>query len=410
MRFALFGNHPDGLDMARALVESGRHELVAVAGLARGNEVLASRGLTARLVGDIEELLADPTVEAVIVAGAPSVRVAQLRRALQSERHVLCVHPIDPMPDPAYEAAMIQRDTRRVLLPLLTEFLHPGVARLTDMIQTEDGPLGTFQLVELERWGPPGMVWAGDRTEDFKATLPGWDVLRTLRGEVAEVFGFAADEAAAPDGPLLVAGRFERGGLFRATFYPNHHDTRWRLTALGSRGKVELAFPNGWPGMARLNWRDETGNPREETWADWNPWPVLVPIVEAVVADWARRAAPTGEALTIPKTSASRQPAAAGQRLSWHDEIRCLELDDTARRSVERRRASTLEYQEANEEVGFKGTMTLVGCGMLWGMILLVILSRWYPRLGWLIIPLLIAFLGLQLLRWVIPKAPEKEL
>jgi hypothetical protein len=84
-------------------------------------------------------------------------------------------------------------------------------------------------------------------------------------------------------------------------------------------------------------------------------------------------------------------------------------LDDAARRSVERRRASALEYPEASEEVGFKGTMTLVGCGLLWGALLLLVLSAWYPRLGWLVLPVLVLFLGLQLLRWIIPpnRPPE---
>ena len=92
---------------------------------------------------------------------------------------------------------------------------------------------------------------------------------------------------------------------------------------------------------------------------------------------------------------------------TWQDAIRCLELDDAARRSVQRRRASTLEYPEATEEVGFKGTMTLVGCGLLWLVLLLAILSYWVPYLGWLIAPVLVFFLALQLLRWVIPRGRE---
>ena len=61
---------------------------------------------------------------------------------------------------------------------------------------------------------------------------------------------------------------------------------------------------------------------------------------------------------------------------SWLDEIRAAELDDAARRSIERRRAVTLEYQEVSEDVGFKGTMTLVGCGLIWFIPVLLILSR----------------------------------
>src|SRR5262249_21545441 len=71
---------------------------------------------------------------------------------------------------------------------------------------------------------------------------------------------------------------------------------------------------------------------------------------------------------------------------------------------VERRRVSGMEYQEANEEVGFKGTMTLVGCALVWVILLLFIGSLWLPWLRWVIVPVLVFFLVLQLFRWIIPR------
>jgi len=188
------------------------------------------------------------------------------------------------------------------------------------------------------------------------------------------------DEAA-----LLLAGRFERGGLFQMTLLPFQADTHWRISVRSGVDRMELDFPEGWPGPARLEWRDEFGKSQEETWASGDPWAALVEAFEAAVA---------------------KQPRSA-PRLAWQDEVRCLELDDAARRSVERRRASTLEYQEITEEVGFKGTMTLVGCGLLWGSLVLLLLSVWLPWLAWVILPVLGLFLGLQLLRWLVPRKPE---
>src|SRR5262249_50589622 len=103
------------------------------------------------------------------------------------------------------------------------------------------------------------------------------------------------------------------------------------------------------------------------------------------------------------RTALESRPTLQRPELSWRDEVRCLELDDAARRSVRRRRTTQLEYPEASEEVSFKGTMTLIGCGILWGIILLAILSHWVPWLGWVVGPLLGVFLLLQLLRWIIP-------
>src|SRR5262249_19588129 len=73
------------------------------------------------------------------------------------------------------------------------------------------------------------------------------------------------------------------------------------------------------------------------------------------------------------------------------------------RQSAAYQRLSVLDYQEANEEVGFKGTMALGGCLMLWVVIGLLIASVRYPWAGWLVLPLLIVYVGLQFLRYVIP-------
>jgi hypothetical protein len=53
--------------------------------------------------------------------------------------------------------------------------------------------------------------------------------------------------------------------------------------------------------------------------------------------------------------------------------------------------------------------MTLAGCALLWAVLLLLVLSRWVPLAGWLIGPLLVFFLGLQLLRYLIPRNPKSQ-
>ena len=390
MRFALLGDHPDGVDMACALAESVRHRVLAhTAPLSA--DVLRRLGGNVRRVSDVEEVLADPAIEAVIVAGHAGVRPAQLRRALQSERHVLCVYPPDQTPEIAYEAAMIRNDTGCVLMPLLPEATHPAIRRLSEFVRRKDAsssPAGVFRLLEMER-GVEGEVLDGVWIAGHKPSFPGWDILRLLGGEIQEVSAFAEQEELREGEPVLVAGRFEQGGLFQVVLLPRQQQPSWRLTAIGSGGRVELLFPLGWNGPAILDWRDADGERHEEYWQRWDPWPVLIETFEQLASGVA---------------SAPRGTAA----LCWQDAIRALELDDAARRSVEKRRSSLLEYPEATEEVGFKGTMTLVGCSLLWGVLFLLILSVWWPKLGFLIVPLIVVFLGLQLLRYIVPKQREK--
>ncbi len=388
MRFALLGDHPDGIDMACALAQSGRHRLI-VCTTSLSADVQRRLGEEVRRVSDVEEVLADPAVEAVIVAGHEGVRPAQLRRALQSERHVLCVHPPDQTPEIAYEAAMIRNDTDCVLLPILPEATHPAIHRLAEFVRRKDvsnSPIGTFRLLTLER-SVEGEVLDGVWIAGHKPSFPGWDILRAIGGDIQEVSAFAELEELREAEPVLVAGRFEQGGLFNVHLLPRERQPSWRLTVIGSAGHAELLFPQGWNGPAILDWRDPSGEAHEEYWQYWDPWPALIEAFEQALQH-------------VPHQTRTGP--------SWQDAVRALELDDAARRGVEKRRSTVLEYPETTEEVGFKGTMTLVGCSLLWGVLLLLILSVWWPKLGFLIVPLIVVFLGLQLLRYLVPQQREK--
>ena len=84
MRFALLGEHPDGLAITRALVASGRHQLAAYSGPRERETLLRQWQYTFVSIRDLEEVLADPVIEAVVIASKLSERPAHLRRVLQS--------------------------------------------------------------------------------------------------------------------------------------------------------------------------------------------------------------------------------------------------------------------------------------------------------------------------------------
>ena len=321
---------------------------------------------------------------------------------------------------------MLQADVRCVLLPLLTEALHPGVRRLgelahlsapstaiTSHLQSALGPAGSLpheiqplpspaKLLEIERWSTEEVLLQAEHhgptsNRPSHAVLAGWDTLRLLGGEIGELFVLAAEEELSPQSVVLVSGQFLRGGLFQQTLLPCQAESRLRLALVTVSGRAELLFPQGWPGAAELSYTDADGNPRRESWPALDPWPNLIERFEVEVARLAS-GGPAGSTLSLLSTP---------PRLSWQDEIRAIELDDAARRSIHRRRATAMEYQAATEEASFKGAMTLLGCGMLLMSMLMLIFSRWYPWLGWLILPALAIFLGMQALR-VVVKPEEK--
>lgn len=383
MRFALLGDHADGLDMARALTATGRHELRLYFGPAAGLLQLQRLGLAPLVRTDLEELLVDAELDAVIVAGDLGVRGAQLRRALQAECHVLCVHPADASPDVAYEAAMIQADTGRVLLPLLPMTLHPGVRRLKDL------PLSP-RLFELEIWSTEEALLQGRRP-----SMPGWDVLRYLAGEIGELFVLAGGGELSGEQPVSASGRFLNGSILQASYLPHQAEPRWRLALVTPAGRAVLHFVQGWPGPAELTYTDADGAHQTERLESLDPWTALVERFEQAVQAAALKKPAPGK---LAEESLTRAPALLG----WQDELRALELDLAARRSAEKGRASTLDFQESTEEASFKGTMTLLGCSLIWAALAVLVLSVWMPWLVWLILPVFGLFLLMQALRWVV--------
>jgi hypothetical protein len=172
---------------------------------------------------------------------------------------------------------------------------------------------------------------------------------------------------------------------------------------VSAAGRASLDFPQGWPGPATLRYVDEQGIERSENWDALDPWLPLVEVFEQAIADAA-----ANRRRPVPGRTAPETLTRPGTRLGWQDEVRGLELDDAARRSALRHRSSALELVEATEEASFKGTMTILGCGLIWLGLVLLILSAWVHWLAWAIVPIFAVFLLLQAFRWVVPAAPEQ--
>ncbi len=99
----------------------------------------------ARLTADFDEMLADDSLEAVIVA-TPVVTHAELaKRALEAGKHVLVEKPPALTGGEADELVATAEENGRVLMPGHLLLYHPGVARLKDLIRS--GELGDVLYV-----------------------------------------------------------------------------------------------------------------------------------------------------------------------------------------------------------------------------------------------------------------------
>jgi predicted dehydrogenase len=106
---------------------------------------VASRYRRARFTGDFDEMLADPGLDAVVVATPVPTHFELSRRALEAGKHVLVEKPPAMTGSEMDELVSLASERELVLMPGHLLLYHPGVRKLRDMIV--DGELGDVLCV-----------------------------------------------------------------------------------------------------------------------------------------------------------------------------------------------------------------------------------------------------------------------
>jgi predicted dehydrogenase len=109
----------------------------------------ASRYPSARVTGDFDELLADPDLEAVVVATPVVTHYELARRALEAGKHVFVEKPPAMRTDEMEELCELAEERALVLMPGHLLLYHPAVKALKDLI--EAGELGDVLCVYSNR-------------------------------------------------------------------------------------------------------------------------------------------------------------------------------------------------------------------------------------------------------------------
>ena len=127
-----------------------RIEIVAVANRRRSMDVaIAKRAGVARVHRTGEELLRDPSVEAVLLSLPIHLNARWVRKALRAGKHVLCEKPVAASVD---EARRLVRETRRydrVYLVGENYFFTPHLEKARRWVKK--GLLGDVRLVEVSQ-------------------------------------------------------------------------------------------------------------------------------------------------------------------------------------------------------------------------------------------------------------------
>jgi myo-inositol 2-dehydrogenase/D-chiro-inositol 1-dehydrogenase len=385
MNVLILGNGIEGLGWARWLLASGAHRLDAAY---PGFSDSGLSGVPAPR--DLDDALARPGIDVVVVGGPIELRGEYLRRAAAEGLAIICLHPPGEDSEAYYQVSLSRAETGAVIVPDLPLRLHPGVSALR---QAEaDRELGEFRGLRIE--SPSG----GEGIDLARAVVPRLvDVVRALLGEIEALTATGDPPGDHPDLDLVV--QLRTAGARRAEIRirsgaggPAH------LTLQGTSASLTLEFDPRFQEPARLV-RQQTAS--AETLTPLAPWSAHEAIFAVLAAACDRQAR-----LNPPSPS-------------LHDGTRAMELAEATVRSLRRGRTVDLYYEPISEEATFKSVMTSTGCVIFLIALVLLPLALAGPPLGWnwtifiayLIPPMLVLFVVLQTLRFAVrdPNARDKR-
>jgi predicted dehydrogenase len=103
----------------------------------------------ARAVRDLDALLVDPEIKAVVIATPPQTHAALASRALRAGKHVLVEKPLATRLQDALDLADLAAEADRVLMPGHTFIYSPAVNAVRDLIR--GGVVGDVHFVTSSR-------------------------------------------------------------------------------------------------------------------------------------------------------------------------------------------------------------------------------------------------------------------
>ena len=216
---------------------------------AKAEEFCREHGI--RLVDEYEQLLADPDIDAVVLATPHSRHGDQVRQAAAAGKHVFCEKPFTLKAADAASAIDAARKAGIVLAVGFNRRFHPSMAELKGRVK--DGKLGAIETCISEHTAGAGAsiqpgYWRADPNETPAGAMTGIgihtvDTMIHLFGRIAEVHCVTARHAAPHvDDTTTTLLKFKAGmsGLFFGclTTVPNY-----RFAVYGSKGFAEITKP-----------------------------------------------------------------------------------------------------------------------------------------------------------------------
>lgn len=129
------------------------HQLDALAAICEGHaETRQSMGdqyPDVPIVGHIDEVLSEPSIDALALATPAETHATLVRRALTAGKDVFVEKPLCLSVDEGYELAALARDQSRILMVGHLLWYHPAVVKLKELV--DSGALGRIEYIYSNR-------------------------------------------------------------------------------------------------------------------------------------------------------------------------------------------------------------------------------------------------------------------
>lgn len=348
MHFALLGDDPRVAPFLDALALRAdtllTHAVCAP-------QTLQATARTVKRCSNWEELLGDPTLDAVIVAGADPWLLDGARKFAEAGKAILVLADVRQTSTFIYQLTLIYAERELVLFPLLLHRTHPQVVALRSAMQT--GELGAVQHLRLER--ALGVDSIPERNVNRMAgvLLEDVDLLRFLGGDYNQISASRSGDplVGVAVSNITLLGESLPQSMWSASMSPEVLRGSWKLVVAGDKGTATLE------GGADLLQCQLTVRAAQDARSDNGDRPPL-PIPVSDKGDAKLAASATLETFLR---------VAAGEHLSptWTDLSHDFELVEAVERSVARRRTVDVYFEVPSERSTFKTQMTAVGCSLL---------------------------------------------
>src|SRR3954454_10953278 len=150
LRTAVVGYGYWGPNLVRNVIERPELEFAALCERdAERAAAFSSRNPGAPVFGELAEMLADPALDAVLVATPPHTHHAIVRAALEAGKHVLVEKPLATRSDDAYELIRVAEAKDLVLMPGHTFLYSPPVNKVKQLVV--DDVIGEIYFITSSR-------------------------------------------------------------------------------------------------------------------------------------------------------------------------------------------------------------------------------------------------------------------